>query len=236
MLFGVGGCRAGEWDATLAAVEETMDRYCDLLPVLLGDDAPASASPTASAGDAGTAAAAVAAALAAQRADPLRCLRGACNAALHAAERAGAAAAVRRLTSLMTKRGLPPDTATYNTLLRASLARGEGLPAVQEGWREMQALGIAPNRRTFLALIEAHGRGGDAAGALAAFDAMAGAGLAPDAALHAVLLAACGAAGDLSAVADAYQRLRDCGLRADGGTYLAAFRAVAAWGLTEGEC
>ena len=96
-----------------------------------------------------------------QQASPLDHIRTACNTLIHAAVAAHRWPTMRRVVSLMTSRGLLPDIITYNALLRASLRRGEGSVAMEEGVAELQALGLRPNYVTRALLIEAYAGEGD---------------------------------------------------------------------------
>jgi hypothetical protein len=132
---------AGRFEAALAALEAMLDRFAGLLPV----DASVPLAGGSGGGEGGT-----------RRApDAVRSMQAARNELLAAAQAAGEAAAARRVAALATLRGLPPDRGTYHSLLRASLAHGDGLAAVREGLEEMRRLGLAPTRETLSLMLKA---------------------------------------------------------------------------------
>lgn len=132
--------RAGQLPAAVAALEAILDRFADLLPV----DASFSLDSGDSGGGDGDGDQQRWREQAAHP-PPVRYMQHARNAVLAAAQAAGDAAAVRRVTGLATLRGLPPDLATYHSLLRAAIAHGDGLAAVQVR-RHAQGL---PRRRAW---------------------------------------------------------------------------------------
>ena len=143
--------KAGRLEEAVAALEAMLDEFSSLLPVEVsvaardsdgsGSGGSASSSDTSSGeapqrlawGEAGGGGVQ-------QRREPspVHLMQAARNAVLAAARERGDAAAGKHAASLATMRGLPPDVGTYNGLLRASLAHGDGLQAVlvrgQEGW------------------------------------------------------------------------------------------------------
>ena len=136
-----GLAKAGQLEAAVAAVEAMLDRFSNLLPLPL-DASLTSSSSSGGSGAAGTAAGADDGEQQQRqqqrqrgrphpRASPVQYMQEARNAVLAAAQAAGDQATAKRVASLATLRGLPPDVGTYNILLRASLEHGDGLAAVQ---------------------------------------------------------------------------------------------------------
>ena len=137
--------KAGDLNAAVAALEEMMDAYAGLLPVdtsrSLREAAEAEAEAKAAAASGSGGGAAGQQQWQQQRqqqqqeqarraASPVEFMQEARNAVLRAAQRQGDGATAQRVASLATLRGLPPDVGTYNSLLRAALANGDGLQAV----------------------------------------------------------------------------------------------------------
>jgi pentatricopeptide repeat protein len=215
---------AGETAAARGALDDFMQSLAHLLPVQLrlpadgGGAALAGAAPVSAAGRWRAAA-------------PLEHLLSACNSALRAAEARGEWGAMRRVVGLMTSRGLPPDAATYNALLRAALRRGDGPRAVQEGVAEMAALGIAPDAHTHCLLVEAHAAAGDASAARAALAAAAaaGGGAAPPAAAWLALFRAHAGGGDLEGLLAAYEDAAAAGVEPSAPVFAACLEGVRAW-------
>jgi hypothetical protein len=138
-----GLAKAGHLEAAVAAVEVMLDSFSDLLPLPLD----ASLTSSSSSGSSSSSSGVVAAERAAgddvgggqqqrrqrphPRASHVQYMQEARNAVLAAAQAAGDQATAKRVASLATLRGLPPDVGTYNILLRGSLEHGDGLAALQ---------------------------------------------------------------------------------------------------------
>ena len=146
-----GLAKAGQLEAAVAAVEAMLDRFSDLLPLPLDASLTTSSSSSSSSSSGCSSSSGIGAAGAAAgddvggeqqklqqqrrrphpRASPVQYMQEARNAVLAAAQAAGDQATAKRVASLATLRGLPPDVGTYNILLRGSLEHGDGLAAVQ---------------------------------------------------------------------------------------------------------
>ncbi|GAB4821571.1 hypothetical protein N2152v2_008617 [Parachlorella kessleri] len=172
-----------------------------------------------------------------QQLPPLEYLRGACNAVLAQAEAMGNHSAAKHMTGLMTLRGLPPSTTTYNLLLRSAAKRTHdsmaAVHAVEEGMQEMQALGIVPNAETYELLLDAQGAAGDIDALRRCLEAVGAAGLKLSPAGWSRVMRHFGACGDLEGVGEAYSELRRSGARVTEGIFKAAFDAISAWGDAE---
>jgi hypothetical protein len=143
-----GLAKAGQLEAAVAAVEAMLDRFSDLLPLPLDASLTTTSSSSSSSSGCSSSSGIGAAGAAAgddvgvehrkhrrrrphPRASPVQYMQEARNAVLAAAQAAGDQATAKRVASLATLRGLPPDVGTYNILLRGSLEHGDGLAAVQ---------------------------------------------------------------------------------------------------------
>ncbi|EFN53008.1 hypothetical protein CHLNCDRAFT_54108 [Chlorella variabilis] len=220
--------RAGQLPAAVAALEAILDRFADLLPV----DASFSLDSGDSGGGDGDGDQQRWREQAAHP-PPVRYMQHARNAVLAAAQAAGDAAAVRRVTGLATLRGLPPDLATYHSLLRAAIAHGDGLAAVQEGVEELRRLGMRPTRETYSILLRACAVEGDPQAAQAVFDGMPARGVSQTRVHHNALLHIYSHAGDLQGVDGAYRRMRAAGFAPDASTFQALLSSIKHWAALE---
>lgn len=122
--------RAGDLSGAVAALEQMLDAFASLLPVDTSARIREAAEAEAAGGSGGSEGARLQVAAAARWASPVAHMQAARNAVLRAAQESGDSASAKRAASLATLRGLPPDVGTYNALLRAALAHGDGLQAV----------------------------------------------------------------------------------------------------------
>ncbi|KAL4437214.1 hypothetical protein ABPG75_004353 [Micractinium tetrahymenae] len=160
-------------------------------------------------------------------------LQEARNAVMAAARERGEHSVAKRVASLATLRGLPPDVGTYNGLLLGTLSHGDGLQAVLEGVQEMRALGMRPDWQTYAILLQAASAEQDAAAAQAALDAMPADGVVPSRLHHNLLLQAFSTAGDLQGVDTVYRRMRAAGFSPNAHTFDVLLGAVRHWSALE---
>ncbi|KAI3424904.1 hypothetical protein D9Q98_008288 [Chlorella vulgaris] len=211
---------AGRLEAAVAALEAMLDRFAALLPI--------DASFNLTGG--------VRAEQQRQRAvqpAPVWCMQQARNAALAAAQSGGDLGTARRITSLATMRGLPPDLTTYHSLLSAALAHGDGLAAVLEGVEEMKRLGMQPTRETFSILLKACSVEGDPQAALAVFDSMPAIGVSQTRVHYNSLLHTYSHAGDLQGLDNVYRRMQAAGFLPNSSTFHALLTSIRHWATHE---
>ena len=132
--------------------------------------------------------------------------RVACNTVLHAAVGASRYSVMDRVVRSMVSRGLTPDNATYNALLRRSLRRREGSGAIKEGILEMERLGLSPDRISIEILIQSLAIEGAVDEAEDAVCLMIKRYETPPGSAWSVLLAACGTHGDIHGLEQAFSK------------------------------
>lgn len=133
-------------------------------------------------------------------------VRVACNTLLHASVASSHDGNMDALIKTMTSKGLTPDTATYNALLRRSLRRREGSLAIKEGLGEMQRMGLLPDQTSIEILIQSYALQGQIKEAEKAVDVIIQEFACPPCHAWGTLMTACGKAGDVEHVSHVFHR------------------------------
>ncbi|KAI8101682.1 hypothetical protein M9434_006749 [Picochlorum sp. BPE23] len=133
-------------------------------------------------------------------------VRVACNTLLHASVASSHDGNMDALIKTMTSKGLTPDTATYNALLRRSLRRREGSLAIKEGLGEMQRIGLLPDQTSIEILIQSYALQGQIKEAENAVDVIIQEFGCPPCHAWGTLMTACGKAGDVEHVSHVFHR------------------------------
>lgn len=133
-------------------------------------------------------------------------VRVACNTLLHASVASSHDGNMDALIRTMTSKGLTPDTATYNALLRRSLRRREGSLAIKEGLGEMQRMGLLPDQTSIEILIQSYALQGQIKEAEKAVDVIIQEFACSPCHAWGTLMTACGNAGDVEHVSHVFQK------------------------------
>lgn len=136
-------------------------------------------------------------------------VRVACNTVLHAAVGVSRYSVMDNVMRSMVSRGLTPDNATYNALLRRSSRRREGSGAIKEGILEMERLGLSPDRISVEILIQSLAIEGAIDEAENAVYLMIKRYETSPGSAWSVLLAACGSLGDIHGLDQAFSKAEE---------------------------
>eukprot|EP00890_Picochlorum_soloecismus_P001345 jgi/Picsp_1/2210/NSC_05674-R1_pentatricopeptide repeat-containing protein len=136
-------------------------------------------------------------------------VRVACNTVLHAAVGVSRYSVMDSVVRTMVSRGLTPDNATYNALLRRSSRRREGSGAIKEGILEMERLGLSPDRISIEILIQSLAIEGAIDEAENAVFLMIELYETPPGSAWSVLLEACGSHGDIHGLDQAFGKAEE---------------------------
>ncbi|CAI5991873.1 unnamed protein product, partial [Closterium sp. NIES-64] len=103
-----------------------------------------------------------------------------------------------------------PDIITFNTVIKACTGSPQRARAFVG---EMRAAGIAPNERTWVALLDCHGTNADTAAAVQAFQGMQAAGFKADVVAYTAVIKACIRGGDWDRAFGFYDQMKAEGVR-----------------------
>ncbi|XP_024360773.1 pentatricopeptide repeat-containing protein At5g02830, chloroplastic [Physcomitrium patens] len=114
-----------------------------------------------------------------------------------------------------------PNIITYNCMMKAC---GSASEKVRSLMREMRALGLVPDVKSWSILLDSYGSKGDVEGASEALEEMKAAGFKPDVVAYTSLIQACVQAGHLEKAFDYFSKMKAAGVRPNAVTYNSLLR------------